>query len=256
MIIHRQSSILFNIIVTCGLPWCNLIPSLLPCPACSRGANPLGMRWTTWLHTCLHCNFSKKKKKKRNRFCFVGCRQKKYTFSSPRMGPLLKIFALGIPLHANVFSFRHNAVVLSQFRCVHPENQTKICWFLNFDESKHVDYTKSDHQRNVHVWFGAAYCNDWLQFLILPTSIPNKAKLVQVIPVSAVTVLGRVHTRASLTHVPGRWTGVNRKITTKTRPWSKILTLEITGFNPGSTRVLPALSVVWTEIADYDPGYR
>ena len=48
---------------------------------------------------------------------------------NPTMGRLLKIFALGIPLHANVFSFTHNAVVLSQFRCVHPENQMKIFWF-------------------------------------------------------------------------------------------------------------------------------
>ena len=45
------------------------------------------------------------------------------------MGLSLKIFTLGIPLHDNVFSFTHNAVVLWLFRCVHPENQTKN---LNF----------------------------------------------------------------------------------------------------------------------------
>ena len=55
---------------------------------------------------------------------------------------------------------------------------------------------------------------------------------------------------------PGWWAGVNRKITKKTQPGSKILTLEIAGFNPGSRRVRPSWSVVWTEIADYDPGYQ
>ena len=68
----------------------------------------------------------------------------------------------------------------------------KIRQFLDFDESKHVDYTKSDRQRNVRVWFGAAYCNDWFQFLILPSSIPNKSELVQVIPVSAREVNNRL----------------------------------------------------------------
>ena len=42
----------------------------------------------------------------------------------------------------------------------------------------------------------------------------------------------------------------------KPDPGPKILTLVIAGFNPGSTRVRPALSVVWTEIADYDPGHQ
>ena len=48
------------------------------------------------------------------------------------MGRLLDIFAWGMPLYAHVFSFTHNAVVLSQFRCVHPENQRKIFDFNIF----------------------------------------------------------------------------------------------------------------------------
>ena len=35
---------------------------------------------------------------------------------------MLQIFAWGMPLHAHVFSFTQNAVVLSHFKCVHPEN--------------------------------------------------------------------------------------------------------------------------------------
>ena len=50
-------------------------------------------------------------------------------FLFPYMGHSLHIFAWGMPLHAHVFSFTHNAVVLSHFRCVHPENQMKIFWF-------------------------------------------------------------------------------------------------------------------------------
>ena len=42
----------------------------------------------------------------------------------------------------------------------------------------------------------------------------------------------------------------------KKKKTRKILTLEIAVFNLGSTQVLPVLSVVWTEIADYDPGYQ
>ena len=42
------------------------------------------------------------------------------------MGLTLKMFAWGMPLHPNVFSFNTYAVVISQFRCVHPKNQTNI----------------------------------------------------------------------------------------------------------------------------------
>ena len=43
-------------------------------------------------------------------------------FLFPYMGRSFHIFAWGMPVHAHVFSFTHNAVVLSHFRCVHPEN--------------------------------------------------------------------------------------------------------------------------------------
>ena len=41
----------------------------------------------------------------------------------------LQIFAWRMPLHAHVFSFTHNAVVLSDLKCVHPENQMNIFGF-------------------------------------------------------------------------------------------------------------------------------
>ena len=63
------------------------------------------------------------KKKKKNTPLFL------FLFLFPYMGHSLQIFAWGMPLHAHVFSFTHNAVVLSHFRCVHPENQTKIFRF-------------------------------------------------------------------------------------------------------------------------------
>ena len=55
----------------------------------------------------------------------------------------LQIFAWGMPLHAYVFSFTHNALVLSDFRCVHPENQTKTFLILTFSWIKtNVAYTR------------------------------------------------------------------------------------------------------------------
>ena len=47
-----------------------------------------------------------------------------------------------MPLHTHVFSFTHNAVVLSGFRCVHPENQTKNFRFFTFYESKQMSLTQ------------------------------------------------------------------------------------------------------------------
>ena len=63
-------------------------------------------------------------------------------FVFPDMGCSLKIFALRIPLHANVFSFTYNAVILLQFRCVHPENQTQFFRFWYFHESKQMLLTQ------------------------------------------------------------------------------------------------------------------
>ena len=47
-----------------------------------------------------------------------------------------------MPLHTHVFSFTHNAVVLSGFRCVHPENQTKIFRFYILWIKTNVAYTR------------------------------------------------------------------------------------------------------------------
>ena len=47
-----------------------------------------------------------------------------------------------MPLHTHLFSFTHNAVVLSAFRCVHPENQTKIFSIFTFYESKQMSLTQ------------------------------------------------------------------------------------------------------------------
>ena len=58
------------------------------------------------------------------------------------MGHSLQIFVKVMPLHTHVFSFTHNAVVLSAFRCVHPENQTKIFDFYILWIKTNVAYTR------------------------------------------------------------------------------------------------------------------
>ena len=61
----------------------------------------------------------------------LGYRQKIHHFFFPTNGALAtNICRSYAPTY--VFSFTHNAVVLSHFRCVHPENQMKIFWFLHF----------------------------------------------------------------------------------------------------------------------------
>ena len=61
-------------------------------------------------------------------------------FLFPYMGRSLQIFAWGMPLHAHLFSY---SVVLSHFKCVHPENQTKIFLILTFLWIKtNVAYTR------------------------------------------------------------------------------------------------------------------
>ena len=63
-------------------------------------------------------------------------------FLFPQMGHSLQIFVKVMPLHIHVFSFTHNAVVLSPFRCVHPENQTKFFLIFTFYESKQMSLTQ------------------------------------------------------------------------------------------------------------------
>ena len=54
----------------------------------------------------------------------------------------------GMPLHAYVFSFTHNTVVFSHFRCVHPENQTKSFLILTFSWIQtNVAYTRLGSDR-------------------------------------------------------------------------------------------------------------
>ena len=78
-------------------------------------------------HTCRRCEISKN-------LTWNPTLTAKNTplFLFPYMGHSLQIFAWGMPLHAHVFSFTHKTVVLSHFRCVHPENQTKIFLILTF----------------------------------------------------------------------------------------------------------------------------
>ena len=74
--------------------------------------------------TCWHCEISKK-------LTLNPTLSAKTTplFFLSDMRRSLKIFTCGMPLHAHVFSFTQNAVVSSNFKCVHPKNQTKIFWF-------------------------------------------------------------------------------------------------------------------------------
>ena len=77
--------------------------------------------------TCRHCEISKKLTLNPT---LSAKNTPLFLLSDTRR--LLKIFAWGMPLHAHVFSFTHNAVVLSQFRCVHVKNQTKFFLILTF----------------------------------------------------------------------------------------------------------------------------
>ena len=61
-----------------------------------------------------------------------------------------------MPLHAHILSFTHNAVVLWLFRCVHLENQTKICRFLYFYESKQMSLTQ-DLKWSLEQWSALHY---------------------------------------------------------------------------------------------------
>ena len=64
-------------------------------------------------------------------------------FLFPYMGHSLQIFAWGMPLHAHVFSFTHNAVVLSAFRCVHHRKSDEKFTILTFLWIKiNVAYTR------------------------------------------------------------------------------------------------------------------
>ena len=96
------------------------------------------------------------------------------------IGRSLKFFASEIPLHASVFSFTYNAVVLLQFRCVHPENQTIFFFrFLHFYISKQMSLTQdlkwsleqsSAPQVSISIvsnWFVICTVNCFLQWVMV-----------------------------------------------------------------------------------------
>ena len=56
--------------------------------------------------------------------------------------------------------FTHNAVVLPQFGCAHPKNQTKALWYLHFYESKQITLTQDlkwslEQCSALQVWFNS-----------------------------------------------------------------------------------------------------
>ena len=65
--------------------------------------------------------------------------------NTPLLFPIHGAFASNIclrdALHAHVFSFTHNAVVLSHFRCVHPKSDKNFL-ILKFYESKQPSLTQ------------------------------------------------------------------------------------------------------------------
>ena len=89
------------------------------------GSNNILTCTSLWSRTCCHCEIPKK-------LILNRTKPAKNTplFLFPYMRHSLKLFPWEMPLHAHVFSFTHNAVVLWLFRCVHPKIQTKI---FNFD---------------------------------------------------------------------------------------------------------------------------
>ena len=90
-----------------------------------------------WSRSCRHCEISKK-------LILNRTKPAKNTplFSFPIHGALTWNICLRDALHAHVFSFTHNAVVLWLLRCLHPENQKKIFRFLHFYESKQMSLTQ------------------------------------------------------------------------------------------------------------------
>ena len=92
---------MLNLNVTCMLHQCNLITSLFPQPVCSRGTNRLEMRLLDYICACTAIS------KKQILYRSMPGKKKNPLFFLPDMGLSLKISAIGIPLHAYVFSFTH-----------------------------------------------------------------------------------------------------------------------------------------------------
>ena len=92
------------VIPTCTLLWCNFIASLLPDPVCSRGTARLERRLLDNVRACAEIS------KKLNLHRTFPAKNAPI-FLLPDTWPSLQIFAYGMYLHADVFSFTHNAVV-------------------------------------------------------------------------------------------------------------------------------------------------
>ena len=136
-----------KIIVTCTLLCCNLIARLLPHPVCGRGMNRLWMRLIDHIHICTEIF-------KKLILYRTVCQQKCTNFLHPWHGALATGIWLrdALHLHAHVFSFScftHNAVVHSQFGCVHSKKQTKSFWYLNFGNQNNCRLHRTSSDRSL-----------------------------------------------------------------------------------------------------------
>ena len=90
-------------------------------------------------------------------------------FLFPYIGDSLQIFARGMLLHAHVFSFTHNAVVLSHFRCIHPKIRRKFFDFNIFmNQNKHhlTQDLKWSLNNIVHYKYSLSPASNWFVTLL------------------------------------------------------------------------------------------
>ena len=131
-----------------------------------------------WSHTCWHCEISKK--------LFLNpTKPAKNTplFLFPHMRHSLKIFPWGMPIHAHVFSFTHNAVVLWLFRCVHPKNQTEFFFIFSFLWIKTMSLTQDlkwslEQSSAVQLIINFSTASNWFVTLyyIIASSVSSSSK--------------------------------------------------------------------------------
>ena len=117
--------------------------------------------------TCRHWKFPK------SWLRTLGYRQKNIPlFLFPQMGHSLQNICLSYAPYILMYSvFTHNAVVLSAFRCVHLENQTKIFRFFTFLWIKtNVAYTRLEMIARTK-YFTTTTASNWfvtLYYKLLP----------------------------------------------------------------------------------------
>ena len=109
---------------------CIVTRSLVSYPVCSRGTE-----WLKWDYFIIYVPALKFQKS----LIYVILQQLFFLLSTA--GPSLEIFALGMPLHAYVFSFAQIAVVLPELRCVHSKSRTRIFSLWYFYEWKQTPLT-------------------------------------------------------------------------------------------------------------------